>query len=202
MLSLRLRIKKLGEVKVGLIILAFGILLGIIFSKILKELYWNQLDIIDSSYFTKIRSINIDYHVLFRYVLWKNFRIFILFWILSATVLGIPYITLSILYGGFESGFFLSVILMRYGLKGILLLFGYTFPHYIIYILVALISLRSGYWLCRSMYYDTKMGRKGKVERIAKQLVLIVILGAALLLGVLTETYIGSFILKKILVLF
>ncbi len=202
MQNIKLRLKKLGEVKLGLFILALGVLLGIISAGVLKGFYWNQIDILDTNYFSEIRSVTIEYPVLFRYVLWKNFRIFILFWVFCSTALGIPYITLSVLYAGFQSGFFLAVILMRYNIKGILLLIGYTFPHYIIYIPLALLCLRSGYWLCKSMYYDTRMNKKGKAERIAKHMILIVILGAVLVIGSLLETYAGSFILKKILLLF
>ena len=199
---MKFNLKKLGEVKVGLIILAIGILFGILFANICKGLYWNQIDILDTNYFSKIKSVTINYPVLFRYVSWKNFRIFILFWIFCSTALGIPYITMSIMYGGFQAGFFLSVIMMRYGIKGLLLIIGYTFPHYIIYIPVVILCLRSGFRLCRSMYYDNKMSRRGRAERIARQMVFIVIFGAILMVGGLLETYAGSFILKKLLILF
>lgn len=202
MQSIRLQLRKLGEVKAGLLVLVLGILLGILFAKLFKGFYWNQIDVLNTDYFNKIKDASIDYSVLFQYVMWKNLRIYILFWILSATALGIPYMALSIWYGGFQSGFFLAVILMRYGIKGVLLIIGYTFPHYIIYIPVALLTLRSGYWLCRSMYYDTKMSKRGRTERIAKQLIFILILGAALTLGGFLETYPGSFILRRILRLF
>jgi stage II sporulation protein M len=197
-----LKLKKLGEIKLCVIILVLGILMGIILARIFRGFYWNQIDILDTNYISEIKNVTIDHAVLFRYVLWKDFRSFILFWIFSATALGIPYMTLSVFYGGFQAGFFLAVIMMRYNLKGIILMIGYTFPHYLIYIPVALICLRSGYWLCRSMYYDTKMNRRGKAERIAKHMVLIIILGTVLMFGGLLETYVGSFILKKILVLF
>lgn len=198
----KLQLKKLNETKLGLIILIIGIIIGILFARIFKGFYWDQIDLLDKNYLSRIKDYSIDYSVLLRYVIWKNFRTFILFWILSATAIGIPYMALCILYGGFQAGFFLSVILMQYNFKGILLLFGYTFPHYIIYILVAVLCLRSGYWLCRNMYYDTRMSKKRRVERIAKHLVLIIILGAVLMLGCLLETYVGSFLLKKVLLLF
>lgn len=202
MQPIRAQLRKLGEVKVGFIILAIGFLMGLLFAKVFKGFYWNQIDILDTDYFTRIKNTTIDYSVLLQYVMWKNFRIFILFWVLSVTALGLPYMTLSIWYGGFQTGFFMTVILMRYNIKGLLLIFGYTFPHYIIYIPLALLCLRSGYWLCRSMYYDAKMSKRGKAERIIKQMVLIIALGVVLFFGGLLETYPGSIILKKILQLF
>lgn len=194
--------KRLNEVKRGLIILIIGVIIGILFAKIFKNLYWNQIDLIDSTYLNKIKSTKLDYGILFNYVMWKNFRTFIIFWIVCVTPIGIPYITLSILYCGFQSSFFVIVILMKYGFKGILLVFGYTFPHYIIYLLVAFLCLRSGYWLSNSLYNGMKLNKRSKVERIMKHLIFIMILAGVLFLGSLLETYVGSFVLKKILVLF
>lgn len=52
------------------------------------------------------------------------------------------------------------------------------------------------------MYYENKISKKGRAERIAKHMVIIILLAIVLMLGGLVETYIGSFILKKILMLF
>lgn len=202
MQSVRLQLKKLGEIKLGIIILGAGLLIGIIISKVLKGLYWNHIDILDTNYLSKIKDATIDYSVLIRYVFWNNYRTFILFWIFCSTAIGIPYISLSILYAGIKCGFLGSIIMMRYGFKGIFLIFGYTFPHYLIYIPVALLCLRSGYSLCKSMYYENKVSKRGKIERVIKHLLIIVILALALMLGGFLETYAGSFLLKKILALF
>lgn len=200
--SIRAQIRKMGAAKIGLIILIFGILTGILFSNLLRGFYWNQIDILDSSYFNKIRTASIDYSVLFQYVMWKNFRIFLVFWIFAATAVGIPYMALSLWYAGFQAGFFTAVILMRYGIKGVLLLVGYTFPHYLVYIPVAMVCLGNGYRLCRNMYYEAKINRKGRAERIMKQAIKIMFLAVILTAGSLLETYAGSFFLKKILAFF
>lgn len=202
MKTLDSKFKRLGEVKQGGVILILGIIGGVLFANIFKNLYWNQLDFLNGSYFSKIIDIKIEYNILLKYVLWKNYRTFILFWILCSTAFGIPYIGLSLLYCGFQGSFFVTTIFMKYGIKGILLLFGYTFPHYLIYIPVMFLCFRSGYWLCSSMYRDTRLNARGKLERITKHLVIIVLLGGVLLIGGLLETYVGSFLLKKILVLF
>lgn len=202
MRHIRSYLRKLGEVKLGMIIALIGILIGVVFAKLFRSLYWNQIDILNTDYFDTIKNTTIEHSVLLQYVMWKNFRIFLIFWIFSATAFGIPYIAASICYGGFQIGFFLSVILMKYHMKGLLLIIGYTFPQSFIYLPLALLCLRSGYWLCHNMYYDTKLSKRGKAERIAKQLILIIILAAVLVIGGLLETYTGSFLLKKILQVF
>ncbi|WFR60015.1 stage II sporulation protein M [Anaerocolumna sp. AGMB13025] len=198
---LRLQLRKLGELKLGLIILGVGVLLGFLFARLFKGFYWNSMDLINTDYLYRIRDTTINYPVLLRYVLWNVYRDFVLFWVVCATAVGIPYMALCIVYSGFQGGFFLTVILMKYHFKGILLIFGYTFPHYLLYIPVAFMCLRTGYWLCRSMYYE-KTGKKGRAERIAKQLLVITGLALILLIGALLETYVSSFILRKILLLF
>ncbi|MFU0828022.1 MAG: Stage II sporulation protein M [Lachnoclostridium sp.] len=198
----KLSFRKLSEEKLGLIIFGGGILAGFLFARIFKDLYWDTLYLTDADYLRQIRETVIDYPVLLRYVLWNIFRKFFLFWILCSTALGLPYLVFCILYGGFQCGFFLTVILLRYGFKGILLIFGYTFPHYLLYIPVIFLCLRTGYWLCKSMYYDRKVGKRGRTEKIIRHLLLILVLALVLLIGGLLETYVASFLLKKILVLF
>lgn len=194
--------KKLGVVKVCLIILGTGFLLGIIFSFILKNIYLYDINSINTKYFSEIKNTNIDSMILLKYVLWNNFSFFVLYWIFCCTSVGIPYIGLSLIYTGIKSGFFITATLMGYGIKGIMLIIGYTFPQYLIYIPVAFLCLRSGYKLCFSLYHEGKLSSKSKMQRIIKNLMVIVILGLALVVGSFLETYIGTFLLKKILLLF
>lgn len=196
------KLRKLGEVKLGLLILGAGILLGFLFAKIFKDLYWGSMYLTDKDYLKRIRESVIDYPVLLRYVLWNVYRKFVVFWIVCSTAVGLPYLVFCLVYGGFQCGFFLTVIMMRYGIKGILLIFGYTFPQYLIYIPVIFLCLRTGYWLCKSMYYDNKMSRRGRTDRILRHLLIIIVLVIILFFGALLETYVSSFLLRKILVLF
>ncbi|BCJ95320.1 hypothetical protein acsn021_28890 [Anaerocolumna cellulosilytica] len=198
---IKMQLRKLGEVKFGLVLLVIGVICGFVFAKVFREYYWDSISILDVDYINKIKNSAIDESVLFGYVLWNIFQPFVLFWIVSATVLGLPYIALSILYCGFQGSFFVTVLISKYGLKGVLLIFGYTFPHYLLYLPVAFLCLRGGFWLCRSLHYDN-LSKKGKSEKIIRTIVLVLFLGFALFLGCLLETYVGSALLKKILVLF
>ena len=55
--------------------------------------------------FTEIVREDIDYTGLFLYVLNKNFKEFIVFWLISITILGIPYMIFKLLTLGFSMGF-------------------------------------------------------------------------------------------------
>lgn len=193
--------RRMGEVKFGIALLILGGIIGIIVAQVLKGLYWNNINILDASYLKKIRDTNIDYSALLGYVYWNIFKPFILFWVVCMTALGIPYIGLCLIYLGFQSSFFITIISMKYGFKGILLIFGYTFPHYLIYIPIIFLCFRCGFSLCQSMHYQN-ISKKGRSELILKHVIFIIVLGILLTLGGLLETYTNTFILRKILGLF
>ncbi|WP_033166766.1 stage II sporulation protein M [Clostridium sp. KNHs205] len=195
------QLRRLGEVKAGLLLMAIGAVLGIIFARVFKSFYQGNINILDKDYLYQIRTASIDYKLLLKYVYWDLFKNFILFWMVCVTSLGIPFICLCLVYIGFQGSFFISVILMEYHFKGLLLIFGYTFPQYLIYIPVALISLRCAFWLCKSLRYDMT-SKKGKREKIGKYMFLVILLGMVLALGGLSEAYIGSYIIRKILYFF
>ncbi len=191
-------LKKYGEKKTGIFLFLFGGFLGIVISKLLKGLYWNELDLLNIDYFEFIKGMDIEYKTLRNYVLWKDFRNFLLIWGLSFTKIGISTIGLIVLYFGLKTGFFVSVLFMGYKVKGLLLIIGYTFPQIIIYIPVLILSLQGGYWLCRDLYFNG-VYRKSPIEIVAKYILFILILGLLLFLGALLETYVGTFFLVRIL---
>ncbi len=192
------RLRRFGEVKAGLFLVAFGVILGILFARAFKGFYWGNIHILDSTYLYQIKTTPIDYSVLLKYVYWDIFKNFILLWMVCATSFGIPFIALCLTYIGFQGSFFITVILMKYKLKGILLIIGYTFPQYLIYIPVIFISIRMAFWMNKSLHYDIT-GKKGRREKISRYLAMALLLGVVLAVGGLSEAYIGSFILRKIL---
>jgi len=119
---LKRQFRRMGEVKFGLVLVFAGVILGFIVARVLKGFYWNNINIMDANYLKKIRDTDIDYSALLGYVYWNIFRPFILFWVVAVTALGIPYIGMCLVYIGFQSSFFATIVLMKYGFKGILLL--------------------------------------------------------------------------------
>ncbi len=198
---LGLVIKKYGEKKTGIFLFLLGTFLGLVISYLFKGFYWNEIDLLNKDYFNFIKGMDIEYKTLRNYVLWKDFRNFLLIWGLSFTKIGISTLSLLILYYGIQVGFFVSVLFMGYGIKGLLLIIGYTFPQIIVYLPVLIVSFQAGYWLCRELYFTGKY-RKRQIELMAKYILLIIVLGLLLFVGALLETYVGSFFLIRILSLF
>jgi len=103
---------------------------------------------------------------------------------------------------GFTTGFFISSVAMQYGIKGLLLILAYIFPHGLIYIPVVILCLYNGYRLSKTIYYDNPGSLSLIIRQLKSYMFLLIFLVALILLGSFLEAYAGSFFLKKILVLF
>jgi stage II sporulation protein M len=199
---LKLQLNRLNVLQITVFLLLFGLFLGILCANIFKENYVGQIRIYETDIFSKIASNDIDYAGLFRYILGKNLNSFLVFWLLSITILGVPYMALKITSFGFFAGFFISAVTMEYGLKGLLLVLVYVFPHGLLYLPIALLSLYKGFELCRTIYHDNHTDIGGIARLLKSYAAVILILAAALLVASFLEAYPGAFLLKKALGLF
>ena len=202
MKQLKLQLHRLSVIQIMVFLLIVGLFLGVLCANIFNENYTVQMRNYEDNVFSEITSKQLDYSGLFRYVLGKNFNDFIVFWLLSITILGIPYMALKITSFGFFTGFFISAVTMQYGLKGILLVLVYVFPHGLVYLPIALLSLYKGFGLCRTIYHDNRTYGGGITKLVKSHLMIILLLAVALLVGSFLEAYPGAFLLKKTLGLF
>lgn len=198
----RVKFQKLNMVQISILLIILGLLSGMLFANLFQPFYYEKMAEYHDYIFSDIVREDIDYTGLFFYVVIKNLKEFFVFWLLCITILGIPYMLFKLLIFGFNAGFLISSIAIQYGIKGILLILAYIFPHGLIYIPVIILSLYNGYRLSRSIYYDNT-GHMGIVIKQLKSYgFLLIFLTALLLLGSFLEAYAGSFFLKKILALF
>lgn len=199
---IRLKLQSLNLVQISVILVIVGLFLGAFFANIFQSYYYDRMMNYHNVIFSEIVREKINYNQLFFFIFKENFKEFMVFWLLSITILGIPYMVLRLIYFGFSLGFFISVIAMQYGFKGILLILVYEFPHGLIYIPIILLSLYKGFVLCRSIYYDNRNITETIMSHLKSYILLLIFLVALLLLGSLLEAYVGSFFLKKTLGLF
>lgn len=202
MKQLKVQLHKLSVIQISVFLLVFGVFLGILCANIFRENYVSQMQNYETNVFAKIAGSSINYAGLFQYVLGKNFSSFAVFWLLSITILGIPYMALRVTSFGFFTGFFISAVTMQYGLKGILLILAYIFPHGLLYLPISLICLYKGFELCRTIYSENRNNLGGITRLVKGHLVLILLLAIALLVASFLEAYPGAYLLKKVLVSF
>ncbi len=202
MKQFKLQINRLGVIQVAVVLLIIGLFLGILCANVFQDNFTKQLQIYEDNVFTRIVNSEINYAGLFRYVLGNNFSDFIMFWLLSVTILGIPYMALKIASFGFFAGFFTSAVTMEYGIKGFLLVLVYIFPHGLLYLPIALFCLYKGFHQCREIYQSSHASLRGLLGPVKANLLIIALLAIALVFASFLEAYPGAFFLKKALGLF
>lgn len=202
MKKMKLQLQNLSVLQISVFLLIFGMFLGVLCANIFKDSYVGQIRDYEANLFSKITTSNIDYTGLFRYVLGKNFNSFLIFWLLSITILGIPYMALKVTSFGFFTGFFISAVTMQYGIKGIILVLAYVFPHGLLYLPIALISLYKGFELCRTIYHENRTNVGGIARLVKSYFMIILLLAVALLIASFLEAFPGAYLLKKALGLF
>ncbi|HHT56740.1 stage II sporulation protein M [Herbinix luporum] len=202
MKHIKIRVQSMSLIQISILLMILGVFFGVLFANIFQSSYYDRMMNYHNLVFTEIVREDIDYTGLFLYVLNKNFKEFIVFWLISITILGIPYMIFKLLTLGFSMGFFISAIAMQYGFKGILLILSYGFPHGLIYIPLIILCLYKGYSLCVSIYYDKRNYAGTIMEHIKSNIFVLIFLAVLLLLGSFLEAYVGSFFLKKTLVFY
>lgn len=121
---------------------------------------------------------------LFFFVLRERAALIIGLFVLATTYLGNLVAHLNVIWFGTCSGMFLTIVILRYGLRGILLLIAGMFPHYLIYIPAMVLTL--------------SLVREKRVVNRKYCLQLLVIL-LVVITGCVLECYVNPYVLAKML---
>ena len=111
-----------------------GFLLGAVVA-IKKEALFPHKNIFTMEYFSELRNITMDSEVVLLLALWKRLRSFLLFLLLSSSVIGIWYLAFFILSFGFSVGITLEILILNFGITGAGIYLLIILPHGIFYFL-------------------------------------------------------------------
>lgn len=196
------QMKRKEPMRLALVLFLLSLLIGGIFAKLSQNLLSIGIDSISSRYFNTIKNMDIHYWDLFRYILFSCFKSFFLVWVISLTILGLPYLGWLIISKGFQFGYLLAALVMTYGGKGIVLFLTYLLPHGIIYVPVAFFCMKCCYQLTMEMNHGQATPSLHNIGMIKKYFRVILFMLAALVVGALLETFVSSFFIRKTLMLF
>ena len=188
--------------KYAMILFLLSLILGGIFAKFTQNLLSVGIDSLSSRYFNTIKNMDIQYRDLFQYIVISLLKSFFVIWVMSLTIFGLPYIIWVIVSKAFQFGYLTAALAISYGGKGVLLSISYLLPQGIIYIPVAFLCVKYCYQLTMEMNHGQATPSLHNVVLLKKYLRLILLLLAALLVGAIIETLIGSYLVRKVLTLF
>ena len=120
----------------------------------------------------------------FLFLLQQRLAIILSLFILSTTTLGNLYVYMNVLWYGISSGLFLAIVLMRYGVKGLLLLVAGMFPHYLIYVPALILVFH--------------LSREKRTVN-SKYILQLLVISSVVMIGCILECYVNPEVVAKIL---
>lgn len=178
------------------IIFAIGIVLGVIFINKMGEEQKQEVTTYLQDFITKIKTgTTIDTTMLFKQSIQKNIVLGIVLWFVGSTVIGIPFVYLTILSRGFCLGYTISaaIAVLKMG-KGLLFFFSSTFLQNILFIPCIIAIAVSGLKFYRAVVKE-KESIKQEMKRHTIFSCFCLIL---LILASFIETYVSTNLLMAV----
>ena len=106
-----------------LLVFGLGFFLGILIMNIGSNRFLEEGELLDAATMSRIRYMEIDGENYLKYELPKRFQLFLMLLFFSTTCFGIVLVYLCIAWQGILTGMIMTAVIIKYGIKGLLLLF-------------------------------------------------------------------------------
>lgn len=186
-------------------IFLFGILLGILWVKVKSNLFVNDIDFLGTDLLYEMKYMSVDYSTFVFTVVKKRILPIICIMILATTYLG-----LAVSYGyagwlGMSVGLFAATLMIRYGIKGVILFGVAIFPQYLFYLPAWIMLLKGARELCCCVYFPRRCKRtyiNGRKDEIRFGIGVIFKVLVVVIIGILMESYVNPKLLLSFLKIF
>lgn len=187
-----------------------GFFLGILLMNIGKKALLENTELLSEYTLYEMKDSNVDGNAFFWYVLRKRAGAALVLAVLSTTWLGLAAAFTCAVWLGASFGMLLTASVLRYGLKGILLILVGIFPQAILYFPAALYLLQWCYEFCTVMYFPHRVpkGAFGMGEAtdrngmMRKKGVHFLLLLGVVIMGCLLESYVNPKLVSNLLKIF
>lgn len=191
-----------------------GFFLGTVIMNMGKSILLEKTGLLDEYTLYHMKYMTINSNALFYYVLRQRLGILLVMAVFATTYLGLAVEIGVVLWYGLAGGSFLSALVIRYGLKGVLFAVTGMIPQYLLYVPAMVLLL---FWcenVCRSIYFrHTVYGENGghgirrNIPLLQKktpiiQLLLLGGIAVLVIMGCMLESYVNPFLLSGLLKVF
>lgn len=182
-----------------------GFILGTLAMNLWKTAFMKDMDLLGAASLSRLKYLEVDNSALLAYILKERLGVSAVLLLLSTTGIGNIMVALYASWMGMTAGLFVSVSVIRYGLKGVLLVLAGLMPQCLLLIpaYLMLLSWCSGLymklyhpWKEYGQIYDT-----GHRYYAAKIIQLIIIIGVVII-GSVIESYVNPILLNSVLKIF
>lgn len=174
-----------------LAVFCLGILAGIFVINFGKSMMLERSGILDEDTLYRLKYMSVDGNALFCYVLRKRMTVFLLMAVLATTYLGYAVCIGAAAWCGMSAGAFLSVLFLRYGLKGLMLALVSIFPQFLFYVPAVIMMLGWSEDLYRAIYSRGRTADIWEKSFLLKKAGWLGAITLTILLGCLLEGYLN-----------
>ena len=181
-----------------------GLLAGVFFVYLNTEAFLTENGFLSWMNLERMSRIELNENAFFLYVVGKRFGTIWLVAVLATTFAGIVTTYLFVLWIGVCGGVISTVAVMRYGMKGLLLLAGGMMPQFLFYVPAFLMLADWSMQTCMRLYYPvvdyteihgTKTKNNGMFWRF-------VMLHGVVIIGIILESYVNPNLMTELLKIF
>lgn len=191
-------------------IVALGFLLGLVLMNTGKKVLLENTGLLSENMLYTVKYAPVDSNAFFLYVLQKRLGCALILAVLSTTWLGLAAVWTCAAWLGISFGMLVMAALLRYGLKGILLIAVGIFPQAFVYFPAAILLLRWSYEFCMTIYFPDKIqgstllhGESGsKYALLRNKAVTFIMLLGVVIIGCILESYVNSRLVFNLLQIF
>lgn len=180
-----------------------GFTFGIIVMNFGKSILLENTGLLDEYALYHMKYMTVNSNALFYYVLTQRFRVVAFLTIAATTYLGLVACAGTVMWYGTATGAFLSALVIRYGLKGILFALTGIFPQYLLYIPAMFAMLLWCEGTCRNIYFQSNtLSEKECPTALPRRLLRLLLIFLLFFIGSVLESYLNPFFMSGLLKFF
>lgn len=199
------RVEKNGVYRSWLYLFLGSFLLGILIMNMGNEILLGDAGIFNTASMNRLKYIEINEGKFFAYVLRQRLGGCIVLLILSTTTLGLVSAYGVVLLQGMMTGMLMTAAVIRYGIKGLLLILGGMFPHQCLLIPGGAMMLG---WCLENYYWFHRYGKgtipyfRSRRQQLFHQGILLLWILLVMLIGCVLESYVNPILISDLIKVF
>ena len=180
-------------------------LLGVLIMNMGDEVLISENGIFSQESVSRLRYIEIDSGRFFRYVLKHRMGEGALLLLLSTTGLGIFSVYVCIIWQGVLAGMTITTAIIRYGIRGMLLILGGMFPHQLLFVPAEIMLLGWCYENCSRGHFSGKYDLpyyKNRKQQYIRQAIGLLWIIVVIIIGCILESYVNPILISDLVKIF
>lgn len=174
--------------------------MGIVLINFNSSLFAGENGIFNASSLNRMKYLEIENGAFFRYVMTGRLKRYLLLAVLSTTYFGIVASYSVATWQGMMMGMVITVAVIRFGIKGMLLVITSFFPHQLLLLPAGAMMLIWCYQNCVLLYFSEGNAwiREKKRKYLLRQFMLLLWILTVVIIGCILESYVNPILLSDI----